>query len=383
MGMMRFLVAAPIASRKTSCGRPICTGIDRTPWLVRAEVEQGVLNLEREVSDSAAVQVPWWVEGHGLLALSTGTLLEQSTPYVLPVELARGSVNQLRNQLSDWQMIGLVVPGEVGEKLSAAVVHLSGAVVRKDEPAEAAARSQQSLQAALDASQLLAKAYAEQAMLVRRRAGKPPPLLGGNLESTLLDNYAARQFLNAFNMAVVPICRRDVEASEGAFSWGVCDTQIEWCRTHGLRVCAGPLLQLDVHSLPDWIYLFEDDFENLQASATEFVRAAVTRYQGKVDVWQCAGRVSASEVLALSEEEKLLMTAAAIKEVLRGRSRGAGAVVDRAAVVRARRPARSRFPAAAVCRRPAPRRRGLQGADVGGEPGLRAGLHAAADPVGV
>ena len=246
MGVMRFLVAAPAHITEDILRQAYLSGIDHTPWLVRAEVAQGVLNLEREVSDSAAVQVPWWVDGHGLLALSTGTLLEQSTPYVLPVELARGSVNQLRNQLSDWQMIGLVVPGEVSEKLSEAVVHLSGAVVRKDEPAEAAARSQQSLQAALDASQLLAKAYAEQAMLVRRRAGKPPPLLGGNLESTLLDNYAARQFLNTFNMAVVPICWRDVEASEGAFSWGVCDTQIEWCRTHGLRVCAGPLLQLDV-----------------------------------------------------------------------------------------------------------------------------------------
>ena len=175
-----------------------------------------------------------------MLALSTGTLVEKSTPYVLPVELARGVVNQLRNQLSDWQMIGLIVPGEVSEKLTEAIVHLSGAVVRKDEPAEAAARSQQALRAALDASQLLANAYAEQAMLVRRRAGKPPPLLGGNLETSLLDNYTARQFLNAFNMAVVPICWRDVEASEGAFSWGVCDTQIEWCRAHGLRVLRRP-----------------------------------------------------------------------------------------------------------------------------------------------
>lgn len=235
MGLMRFLVAAPDRISEDLLRQAYLTGIDRTPWPVRAEVKDGVLNLEREVSDSAAVQVPWWVEGHGLLALSTGTLLEQSTPYLLPVELARGVVNQLRNQLSDWLMIGLVVPREVGEKLTAAIVHLSGAVVRKDEPAEAAALSQQSLRAALDASQLLAGAYAEQAMLVRRRLGKPLPLLGGNLETTLLDNYAARQFLNAFNMAVVPIRWRNVEASEGAFSWGVCDTQIEWCRSHGLR----------------------------------------------------------------------------------------------------------------------------------------------------
>ena len=191
MGLMRFLVAAPDRISEDLLRLAYLSGIDRTPWPVRTEVAEGVLNLEREVSDSANVHVPWWVEGHGLLALSTGTLVEKPTPYVLPVELARGVVNQLRNQLSDWQMIGLIIPGEVSEKLTEAIVHLSGAVVRKDEPAEAAARSQQSLRAALDASQLLANAYAEQAMLVRRRSGKPLPLLGGNLETSLLDNYAA------------------------------------------------------------------------------------------------------------------------------------------------------------------------------------------------
>ena len=84
-----------------------------------------MLLLEREVSESANVHVPWWVEGHGLLALSTGTLMEQPTPYLLPVELARGTVNQLRNQLFEWQTIGLAVPPGVATKLTEAIVSTS------------------------------------------------------------------------------------------------------------------------------------------------------------------------------------------------------------------------------------------------------------------
>ena len=268
------------------------------------------------MSDSANVHVPWWVEGHGLLALSTGTLVEQSTPYVLPVELARGVVNQLRNQLSDWQMIGLIVPGEVSEKLTEAIVHS-----QRGGRAEGRAGRGRGAESAVAAGGAGRLAIVGQRL---RRAGdaRPPPRRASRCRCWAA-TWKPRSWTTmppgssstTFNMAVVPICWRDVEASEGAFSWGVCDTQIEWCRSHGLRVCAGPLLQLDARSLPDWIYLFEDDFDNLQASATEFVRAAVTRYRGKVDLWQCAGRVNASEVLSLSEEEKLLLAAAAIKQV--------------------------------------------------------------------
>ena len=74
----------------------------------------------------------------------------------------------------------------------------------------------------------------------------------------------------------------------------------------------GPLLQLDSGGLPDWAYLWEDDFDNLLASATQFLRAAVNRYRGKVDLWQCAGRLNTAEILGFSEEENLQLAARSI-----------------------------------------------------------------------
>ena len=125
----------------------------------------------------------------------------------------------------------------------------------------------------------------------------------------MLDNYTARQFLATFNAAEVPLAWRDTETTEGNFSWTTSDKQVEWCRAHGLKVFAGPLLTLDPHALPDWYYLFEDDFESVLDFVSAFVRAAVERYRGKVDYWICAGRANTAGVPSLSEAERLQLVA--------------------------------------------------------------------------
>jgi hypothetical protein len=130
-----------------------------------------------------------------------------------------------------------------------------------------------------------------------------------------LDDYYGAQYLQSFNAAGVPFGWREVQAGEGKFSWDVSDKQIEWCHTHGLRVYGGPLLRLDRPGVPDWLCLFEGDFENILSFATDYIRAVVMRYRGKVQVWQCAGRLGSPETLGLSEEESLRLAARTIELV--------------------------------------------------------------------
>ncbi|MGO9113447.1 MAG: hypothetical protein ACLP9L_29805 [Thermoguttaceae bacterium] len=308
MGQMRFIVSPPQRITEEVLQFTYMSGMDRTPWVVHAEADDGELVLERDVSDSGSVTVPWYVEGHGLLALSTGTLIERWEPYYLTVELARGTINLLRTQLHEWQSIGLTVPDEVHSRLKDAVLKFSGAVVQQGRGDGLLA--QEALRIALDGSQLLAATYADQVIAVRRRpTGRLPSLLGGTLSSPAMDEATARSFLATFNMAMVPVYWREVEASEGSFDWSVHDRQIQWCREQGLRICLGPLLQPDARGLPDWACLWDDDFDSLMAAAGQFVDAAVNRYRGKVDLWHCAARVNTSQVLRFSEEEKLRMVA--------------------------------------------------------------------------
>jgi hypothetical protein len=67
--------------------------------------------------------------------------------------------------------------------------------------------------------------------------------------------------------------------------------------------------------LPDWLYLFEDDFDNVLDSVSAFVRGAVERYRGNVDYWICAGRVNTAEGLSLSEPQRLRLVARTVELV--------------------------------------------------------------------
>lgn len=316
MGTMRFSVFPPERITAETVQQAYLAGIDRVSWPARTSVEGGELVLQRSVSDSANLHVPWWVGGQGVLTLSSPSLIERAEPYRLPLELARGTVVQVRNQLSDWQAIGLVVPEAVHAKLAAAVERLSWAAVEQADAAVSAARAEESLRAVLEAANLLAAAYAEQAIVARRRNDGPPfALLAGDLTTTLLDDQIARQFLRTFNAAELPICSRETETTEGHMTWVVNDKQVEWCRKHGLKILAGPLLLLAPQSLPDWLSLFEDDFESVLECASAFIRTAVERYRGKVDYWICAGRVNAAGVLPLSDQKRLRLAVQAVELV--------------------------------------------------------------------
>ncbi|HVT29552.1 MAG TPA: hypothetical protein VHE81_16165, partial [Lacipirellulaceae bacterium] len=93
------------------------------------------------------------------------------------------------------------------------------------------------------------------------------------------------------------------------------DAQVEWARSTGLRICAGPLLELDDRGVPDWTYLWEGDFESLLSFMLDHVRAVVERYRGKVHLWQVAARMTHGHALGLAEEARLQVAAKAINVV--------------------------------------------------------------------
>ena len=316
MGVMRFRIHPSERLTDELVQQAYLTGLDRIAWRVEASREDGVLSLCRAASESANLHLPWHIDGHGVVTISSGCLMERLEPYLLPLELARGSLGQLRNQVADWQAIGLNVPQPVRDRVQEAARLFGQAATGQDDPPTCAQRSETSLRLSYEAGVLLTATYTDQSIAVRRRGGgRLAAWLGANLGAALLDESAASVFLHAFNAANVPICWHDVEATEGSYYWPLSDRQIEWCNAHELRTVAGPLLTLAPHAMPDWLALWEDDFENLLAFVEEFVRAAVTRYRGKIDLWQCAGRVNTGDVLCLSEQDKLRLTARSVELV--------------------------------------------------------------------
>jgi hypothetical protein len=313
MGVMRFTFPADRITEEMA-QQAYLSGYDRIPWRAAIRYSPGELVLERDTSESGALRLPWPVDDHGTIALTTGTLMERSEPYHLPLELARGEISQVRNQLADWRMIGLIAPPAVSEKIAEAIGHFVRAVVGEHGSADSTAAADLALKLALVADNMLADCYAEQALAVRRRSTpRLPSLLGANVGLAPLDENAARQFIQAFNSACLPINWREIETSEDTRFWEATDKQIDWCRQQRLTVCAGPMILFDEHAIPDWIAISAGDFDSLLTFSTEFIQAVVARYRREVNLWICAARANTAEILSLSEEEKLKIVAQGVE----------------------------------------------------------------------
>ena len=58
----------------------------------------------------AAFTFPGLWDGYGETILSTASLMERDQAYLLEVELARGTLNRIRNQVANWEQVGMIIP---------------------------------------------------------------------------------------------------------------------------------------------------------------------------------------------------------------------------------------------------------------------------------
>jgi hypothetical protein len=317
MGVTRFLATSPDILPPGATERIYCTGFDGIPVAIWASWDD-VLVIERETSDSGTYHIPWHVSGAGVLLLSTATLVNRDRPYRLALELARGTLSQLRNQASEWEEIGLTPPEQFAEQLHETTRLFATTATASHDLQTTESRATEVIQQCIELGNRLAAAFVEQAINVRKRQASPlPAWLGAALGDAVLDNEQARRFLASFNSAVVTLAWRDVEPTEGNYRWQIYDQQIAWCCQQNLPVVAGPVLKLDATGLPDWLCLWEGDFENLVQLVTDYVETAVARYRGKVNLWNCAGRFATGEAFSLSEEECLHLAARAVESTKR------------------------------------------------------------------
>lgn len=316
MGLLKFQVTSPdLAGRVPDLRKAYVTGLDRTPSRLAVEIRQNLMICHRDSAESGRLFVPWPVPGRGTPVVGTATLAERPEPYHLSVELARGKLNDVRNQLADWRQMGLRTPPELNALLSRAQAAFVKAALSASDPSTTAYEaSQASLALSWEAGELLTETYTAQ-VLQTRLAGssKLPTQFAGVLEGDPKASPWSANWGQSFNAARVSVPWRSLAPSEGVYRWDQLDAQIQWCRKQHLSYQAGPLIDFRPGALPDWIWLWEGDFEPILGLVVDFVRAAVLRYRGKVPVWHLIHRTATTEVLGLSEEEQIRIAARAIQ----------------------------------------------------------------------
>jgi Glycosyl hydrolase family 10 len=316
MGLMRLIVHDRDRIPPGGLEHVHICGQDDLPWYGRAYFSGNQLIIERNEDDSGRVCVPWQIGETSPVLTSTATLMERERPYVLEVELARGMANNLRNQIAQWEMLGLQVPDSLKAKVLEGTMQFSRAATQQADVPAAADWAERSLVTTVDATHHLTEEYVRQAIALRRLQPRPfVSWFGVNLGGHQPKAAVARQVINTFNMVSLPLNWRMIEAVEGRRTWSDTDAQFEWAHSSGLRIAAGPLLELADRGVPDWTYLWEGDFNSLLAFMLDHVRAVVERYRGRVHLWQVAARMTHGHALSLNEEARLQVAAKAVHAV--------------------------------------------------------------------
>jgi hypothetical protein len=208
----------------------------------------------------------------------------------------------------------MVVPTNLQGALAAATTTLARAATTQGDPRSSQDAAEEAIRIALDASDELCEQYAQQVLSIRRsQQTNSTLLLGAKLAAPPTGDSAAR-FLSLFNMAVAGTHWPDLEPQQGKYAWEALDRVVAWAHENSLRVCMGPLLSMDKHLLPDWLFL-EDGFEEVQASILKYVESVVKRYRGKVHLWHVTARMNQDGAFMFSEEQRLRLVVEAVDRV--------------------------------------------------------------------
>ena len=314
MGLIRFAVhPATLLSDWPEVHAGYLTGADGRVFPTRIEILDNIVGCRRTSSESAKFHVVWPVEDFGRMLIPTATLPEREQPYLLAVELARGKIVQVRNQVAQWELAGLKTPAEFAIPNRAAHRAFSKAASSQGEPDAASQLAGEAIYQACVASHILVQSYAAQSLAGRlQRFGTLPVSIGCELQSALPPPGTNPFFCDLFNTATVTVPWKVIEGVEGEYNWTSTDAQLEWCESQKLMVRGGPLLDLGKNGLPSWLARWEQDILNLQSFVCDFVETAISRYVGRIRVWEICTRMNTGGALSLNEESRLTLTARAL-----------------------------------------------------------------------
>lgn len=315
MGVLKFrLPSNELAGRLAAQRRVYTTGLDRTPGRLGLDFRNGLMTCSSDSSESGRLFASWPVPGFGSPVIGTATLGERPTPYLLALELARGKLNDVRNQAADWTQMGLRTDSTLDDLLRNSRRAFVQAALQSDDPAASFSAAQESLEASTRAGELLTETYTAQVLQNRLSvAGRLSTHLGCVLTGDPAKVAGSGAWPATFNSAQAAASWRDIAPSEGKLRWDLLDAQIAWCKKHKLNVEIGPLIEFRAGAFPDWIWLWDGDVDTIGDFVGNHVRQVLTRYRGKVPIWQIAHRPAGHDVLGLGEEDQIRITARALQ----------------------------------------------------------------------
>ena len=288
--------------------------------------------------------------GLGLLSVQTCLLPDAKQPYLLSVELARHRIMFFLNKLEDWGLFDLSaeVPAMQqfeqarGQFTAALVAQRDGASPETGYSPDADKLASKARAIAMNAGEQLTVIQADRQLKARlsgqgytdARAhlarltpevpptGAPilvpgaghivvsgPPQIGVAISPGQFAEGAQKAALASADFVTMPLRWVDLEPTEGKYNFANTDRWIEWAvRTAKIPIVGGPLIDFRPQCAPDWLFIWENDYETLRDLVFEHVQAVVTRYRRTIPRWTVASGLHVNTNFKISFEQIMDLT---------------------------------------------------------------------------
>lgn len=270
--------------------------------------ENGRIVCRRVGRHAVALSVMFDTGAMGRLVLQTCLLPVREEPYVLSLELARHRIKTFMVKCEEWQLFD-IDPNDPAMIAWEEARQLFTRGINTPDRVEADRLSRASLVRALEATERLAALHAD--ILIHRRFGaRPasPTTLGVRIVPGRNPATFAELLERDFDLVYLPLNWKDLEPTEGKYDWEPLDRWMLWAQQKGKPVVAGPLVDLSAYAVPEWLYVWQHDYDTLRDLLYDHVEKIVTRYRSVVAVWSVAAGLNTNANFQLTSTQMLDLT---------------------------------------------------------------------------
>ncbi len=305
-------------ARLTTFEPVAATGIgpESVPHPGEVYFRDGVLVVSRKDDHAAGVALLWDVGALGAFVLETTRLQPRDKPYNLNVELARFRLMKIMQKQEDWNLFDLPKFERFSGRLHEGQMLFAEALGKLHDAPSAALKADRALEIGIELSEQLATFHSD-LLLNRRRAanGFVKHIFGCRIDPSIQNERYKETVAAHFDYAVVPMSWKLIQPQEQAFKPEPIDEWIEHLSKRRMPVIAGPLVRLDSTGVPNWMAIWEHDFDMLREMAYDYVQKIVQRYRRGVAVWNVVASVQANMAFVLSFEQIIELTRLLVSQV--------------------------------------------------------------------
>jgi hypothetical protein len=295
---------------------PMAMGPESVPIPSEITFRDGLLTINRKDDHATGLALLWDCGPLGAFHLETTRLMPREKPYNLNVELARSRLMKIMQKQEDWNLFDFPKAERFSNQFHDAQMLFAESLCQLNDGPEAARLGDQSLAISLDLSEELSNFHCD-LFLNRRRSSNTfvKHVFGCRVDPAVQNERYKEIAATQFDYVVLPMSWKRLQPQEHRFETQPLDEWVEFLSRRRVPTIAGPLVRLDQQNVPDWMVIWEHDFDMLREQAYEYVQKVVTRYRRAISAWNVGAALQSNAAFTLTFEQIVELTRMLVQQV--------------------------------------------------------------------